>query len=137
MGEHSLVLPLVVLLVALLVLAYAAVARMDNYITRAGEQNMAVVTEQLGQSYDLQVGRIYERLDWVSAALFQGGKRSVSLEAQRERLRSATESASSEPLFMRENGQVMTLDGDIIYLDMQSSSLLKLRQGQRIAQTVS
>ena len=137
MGKHSLTLSLAVLLVALLVLAYAAVTRMDNYITRAGEQNMAVVTEQLGQSYDLQVGRIYERLDWVSAALFQGGKRSVSLEAQRERLRSATESASSEPLFMRENGQVMTLDGDIIYLDMQSSSLLKLRQGQRIAQTVS
>ncbi|MDD6739792.1 MAG: hypothetical protein PUD96_07255, partial [Coriobacteriaceae bacterium] len=87
MGKHSLMLSLAVLLVALLVLAYAAVTRMDNYITRAGEQNMAVVTEQLGQSYDLQVGRIYERLDWVSAALFQGGKRSVSLEAQRERLR--------------------------------------------------
>ncbi|MGN0078207.1 MAG: hypothetical protein ACI36V_05405, partial [Coriobacteriales bacterium] len=135
--RYSFLIPVAVMLVAIVVLAGFALSRMESYITRAGEQSMTAVAEQMEQSYDLQLGRIYERLGWVESSLFRGGDRSVSLAQEREQLISAAGGDQYRLVFMRDNGQVMTLAGDNIYLDVQASSLLTLRQGDWIAQTVS
>lgn len=82
---------LAVLVAGAAVLAALSLSRMEGHVVSAGKQNMLAVTEQMEQSYDLQLGRIYERLGWIESNLFLGGARSVDLDAQREHLLNATE----------------------------------------------
>lgn len=48
-----------------------------------------------------------------------------------------TDESYDHILFIKENGQVMTMEGKESYLDIQSCSLMKLQVKERIAQSVS
>lgn len=121
----------------MVVFVFFAVARMEKYIIKSGEENMTAVIEQMEQSYDLRVANIYERLQRIERNLFPVQTRSIVLSEHQDFLNVMTDGSSEHILFIKENGQVMTIDGKESYLDIQSSSLMKLQEKERIAQSVS
>ncbi|MDO4481460.1 MAG: response regulator [Bacillota bacterium] len=134
--NHFLTLLMLVLVFMLFFVSFA-VKRMENYMMSSGEENMTAVIEQMEQAYDLRVSNIYERLGRIERNLFQDENRSVVLEECQYFLSVMTDDPSGHILFIKENGQVMTAEGIESYLDIQSSSLLKLKKKERIAQSVS
>ena len=111
--------------------------RMEEYIKSSGETTMSGVMEQMAQVYDLQVSSVYERLERVERILFAGEDRSFSLDEQKDFLAAMTDNSSEKILFIRDNGLVLTADNDVCYTDIQTSSLLKLKQNQNIAQSIN
>ncbi len=114
-----------------------AIQKMEDYIIRNGETNMSAVIEQMEQSYDLQIGNLYTRLQRIEKNLFQDADRSILLSENKRFLDVMTDDESGQILFIKENGQVMTTDGTESYLDIQSSSLMKLKEKENLAQSVS
>lgn len=128
---------IVIVLVVFASFLYFSIIRMEGYITSNGKANMSAVMEQMEQSYDYRVGSIYDRLHRIEKKLFYNANRSIQLEEQKDFLESMTDDASEQILFITENGNVMTTGGEFSYIDIQSSSIMKLQQNQTIAQTVS
>ena len=127
----------VVVLVFMIGFVFYAVARMEKYIISTGQENMSAVIEQMEQSYDLRVENIYERLQRIERNLFPVQTRSIVLSEHQDFLNVMADGTSEHILFIKNNGQVMTVDGKESYLDIQSSSLMKLQEKERIAQSVS
>lgn len=127
----------VVVLVFMIGFVFYAVARMEKYIISTGQENMSAVIEQMEQSYDLRVANIYERLQRIERNLFPVETRSIVLNEHQDFLNVMADGTSEHILFIKNNGQVMTVDGKESYLDIQSSSLMKLQEKERIAQSVS
>lgn len=127
----------VVVLVFMIAFVFYAVARMEKYIISTGQENMSAVIEQMEQSYDLRVANIYERLQRIERNLFPVQIRSIVLSEHQDFLNVMADGTSEHILFIKNNGQVMTVDGKESYLDIQSSSLMKLQEKERIAQSVS
>ena len=127
----------VVVLVFMIAFVFYAVARMKKYIISTGQENMSAVIEQMEQSYDLRVANIYERLQRIERNLFPVQIRSIVLSEHQDFLNVMADGTSEHILFIKNNGQVMTVDGKESYLDIQSSSLMKLQEKERIAQSVS
>ena len=127
----------VVVLVFMIAFVFYAVARMEKYIISTGQENMSAVIEQMEQSYDLRVANIYERLQRIERNLFPVQTRSIVLSEHQDFLNVMADGTSEHILFIKNNGQVMTVDGKESYLDIQSSSLMKLQEKERIAQSVS
>ena len=127
----------VVVLVFMIAFVFYAVARMKKYIISTGQENMSAVIEQMEQSYDLRVANIYERLQRIERNLFPVQTRSIVLSEHQDFLNVMADGTSEHILFIKNNGQVMTVDGKESYLDIQSSSLMKLQEKERIAQSVS
>lgn len=124
--------------IAVMVIAGAFISnRMDVYIKSAGETTMSGVMEQMAQVYDLQVNSVYERLERVERILFAGEDRSITLNEQKDFLAAMTDNSSEKILFIRDNGLVLTADNVVCYTDIQTSSLLKLKQNQNIAQSIN
>ncbi len=126
-----------ILVVTMGIFLFLAIHRMENYITQNGESNMSAVIEQMEQTYDLQIGNLYTRLERIENNLFQGKNRSILLSENKRFLDGMTDDKSGQILFIKENGQVMTIDGAESYLDIQSSSLMKLQKKENLAQSVS
>lgn len=127
----------VVVLVFMIGFVFYAVDRMEKYIISTGQENMSAVIEQMEQSYDLRVANIYERLQRIERNLFPVQTRSIVLSEHQDFLNVMADGTSEHILFIKNNGQVMTVDGKESYLDIQSSSLMKLQEKERIAQSVS
>lgn len=127
----------VVVLVFMIGFVFFAVGRMEKYIISTGQENMSAVIEQMEQSYDLRVANIYERLQRIERNLFPVQTRSIVLSEHQDFLNVMADGTSEHILFIKNNGQVMTVDGKESYLDIQSSSLMKLQEKERIAQSVS
>lgn len=127
----------VVVLVFMIGFVFYAIARMEKYIISTGQENMSAVIEQMEQSYDLRVANIYERLQRIERNLFPVQTRSIVLSEHQDFLNVMADGTSEHILFIKNNGQVMTVDGKESYLDIQSSSLMKLQEKERIAQSVS
>lgn len=127
----------VVVLVFMIAFVFYAVARMEKYIISTGQENMSAVIEQMEQSYDLRVANIYERLQRIERNLFPVQTRAIVLSEHQDFLNVMADGTSEHILFIKDNGQVMTVDGKESYLDIQSSSLMKLQEKERIAQSVS
>ena len=127
----------VVVLVFMIAFVFYAVARMEKYIISTGQENMSAVIEQMEQSYDLRVANIYERLQRIERNLFPVQTRAIVLSEHQDFLNVMADGTSEHILFIKNNGQVMTVDGKESYLDIQSSSLMKLQEKERIAQSVS
>lgn len=134
---NPLLIALVMIIAFMVGFSFFAVKRMEKYIISSGEENMSVVIEQLEQSYDLRVEGIYERLQRVEKNLFADQKRSIVLSEYNKFLNVMTDDSSEHIIFIKENGQVMSQDGNESYLDIQTSSLMKLQMKERIAQSVS
>ncbi len=137
LNKKLLLILLVLLLVIMAAFLFLTVRRMESYITRNGETNMSAVVEQMEQSYDLQIDNLYTRLQRIDKNLFQDENRSIVLRENKRFLDAMTDDESEQILFIKENGQVMTTDGTESYLDIQSSSLIKLQEKERLAQSVS
>ena len=127
----------VVVLVFMIGFVFYAVDRMEKYIISTGQENMSAVIEQMEQSYDLRVANIYERLQRIERNLFPVQTRSIVLSEHQDFLNVMADGTSEHILFIKNNGQVMTVDGKESYRDIQSSSLMKLQEKERIAQSVS
>ena len=127
----------VVVLVFMIAFVFYAVARMEKYIINTGQENMSAVIEQMEQSYNLRVANIYERLQRIERTLFPVQTRAIVLSEHQDFLNVMADGTSEHILFIKNNGQVMTVDGKESYLDIQSSSLMKLQEKERIAQSVS
>lgn len=127
----------VVVLVFMIGFVFYAVARMEKYIISTGQENMSAVIEQMEQSYDLRVANIYERLQRIERNLFPVQTRAIVLSEHQDFLNVMADGTSEHILFIKNNGQVMTVDGKESYLDIQSSSLMKIQEKERIAQSVS
>ena len=69
--NYFLLLPVVLLLVVMTVFCNFAIHRMESYIACSGETNMIAVMEQMAQTYDLQLERLYDRLQWIDRNLLQ------------------------------------------------------------------
>lgn len=135
---NPLLIAFVTLIVFMALFSFFEVKRMENYITSSGKENMSAVIEQMEQSYDLRVEGIYERLQRVEKNLFADKrKRSITLSEYQKFLNVMTDDSSEHIVFIKENGQIMSQDGNESYLDIQSSSLMKLQMKERIAQSVS
>ena len=133
---HSLL--LVVLILAFMVgFVFYAVGRMRSYIKSSGEENLSAVMEQMKQSYDLRGTNHFERLERIEKNLFSDETRSIGLSENRSFLDVMTNGSSEKILFITETGLAMDADGDMRYLDIQSSSLMRLQAKERIAQSVS
>lgn len=135
--KYLLVIPVILLLVVITIYGHWAMNRMQGYISRSSEANMTAVMEQMRQIYDLQVGKIYERLEMIEKNLFPYQKRSTQTKDCREFLVSMIDNSSEQILFLKDNGQAMTIRGELHNLDVESSTLLKLRQEERIAQSIT
>lgn len=127
----------VVVLVFMIGFVFYAIARMEKYIISTGQENMSAVIEQMEQSYDLRVANIYERLQRIERNLFPVETRSIVLNEHQDFLNVMADGTSEHILFIKNNGQVMTVDGKESYLDIQGSSLMKLQLKESIAQSVS
>ena len=133
---HSLL--LVVLILAFMVgFVFFAVGRMKSYIKSSGEENMSAVMEQMEQSYDLRITNIFERLHRIEKNLFSDETRSIELRAYQPFLDVMRDGSFEKILFIKENGQAMEANGEQSYLDIQSSSLMRLQAKEKIAQSVS
>lgn len=126
-----------VVIVFMIAFVLFSVARMGKYVISSGEENMSAVIEQMEQSYNLQVANIYERLKRIERNLFPAQTRSIVLNEHQDFLNAMTDESSECIVFIKSNGQVMTVDGKESYLDIQSSSLMKLQAKESIAQSVS
>lgn len=135
--KYLLVIPVILLLVVITIYGHWAMNRMQGYISRSSEANMTAVMEQMRQIYDLQIGKIYERLEMIEKNLFPYQKRSTQTKDCREFLVSMIDNSSEQILFLKDNGQAMTIQGELHNLDVESSTLLKLRQEERIAQSIA
>ena len=93
--------------------------------------------EQMAQVYDLQVNSVYERLGRIERTLFPGDARSFPLDEKEEFLTAMTDNSSEKILFIKENGMVLSADGEVCYADIQTDSLTKLKQKQNIAQIIN
>ena len=101
----------VVVLVFMIAFVFYAVARMEKYIISTGQENMSAVIEQMEQSYDLRVANIYERLQRIERNLFPVQTRSIVLSEHQDFLNVMADGTSENILFIKNNGQVMTVDG--------------------------
>lgn len=135
--KYLLVIPVILLLVVITIYGHWAMNRMQGYISRSSEANMTAVMEQMRQIYDLQIGKIYERLGMIEKNLFPYQKRLTQTKDCREFLVSMIDNSSEQILFLKDNGQAMTIQGELHNLDVESSTLLKLRQEERIAQSIA
>lgn len=135
--KYLLVIPVILLLAVMTIYGHWAMNRMQGYISRSSEANMTAVMEQMRQIYDLQIGKIYERLGMIEKNLFPYQKRSTQTKDCREFLVSMIDNSSEQILFLKDNGQAMTIQGELHNLDVESSTLLKLRQEERIAQSIA
>ncbi len=137
LNKKLLLILLVLLLAVMAAFLFLTARKMESYITRNGETNMSAVVEQMEQSYDLQIDNLYTRLQRIDKNLFQDENRSIVLSENKRFLDAMTDDDSEQILFIKENGRVMTTDGTESYLDIQSSSLIKLQEKERLAQSVS
>lgn len=133
----SILIPLPILLFVMIILGILVTNRMDGYIRDSGKDNMVDVMEQMANIYDLQVRTVYERLERIDRNLFPNEDRSIVLEGQKDFLTAMTDYTTEQILFMRDSGQVLTALGEECYIDIQTNSLLKLKQKERIAQSVT
>ena len=133
----SFLIPLLIVFAAMTISGALMTNQMAGYIRSSGVETMTGVLEQMTQTYDLQVRSVYERLERINRNLFRSENRGISLTVQKGFLTAMTDSESEHILFMKDNGQVLTEEGDECYLDIQTSSLLKLQQKKRIAQSVT
>lgn len=135
--KYLLVIPVILLLAVMTVYGHWAMNRMQGYISRSNEANMTGIMEQMRQIYDLQIGKIYERLEMIERNLFPYQNRSIQTKDRREFLVSMIDNSSEQILFLKDSGQAMTISGESHYLDVESSTLLKLQQKERIAQSIT
>ena len=127
----------VILIGASLIWGQLILKRMRSYIETNGKNNMATVMEQLSQSYDIQINAYFSKLEQTERFLFRDGRREISLKDRKEYLDTVASKDGEELLFMKDNGEVTTIDGRKIRLDLQSQMLIDLHQDLKIAQSVA
>ncbi len=133
------------LVVALLVCAAVFIrtlfAQMDDAIRQNGETSMQAVVEQVEQTYELQVENYYSRLRTIERYAAQGTADGLTDLLDDEGLvrlvNTLEEGASWKAFFIKDNGSAMTIDGGERRLDISSSLLNDLKNGQGIAKLIS
>ncbi len=116
-------------------------SRMDAAIKTNGETSMQAVVEQLEQSYELQVASYYSRLHTIEHYAAQGdGEQSDGTQGNEALVRlvkTIEEKGDWKVFFIKDNGSSMTIDGAERHLDISTSLLNDLKNGQNIAKLIS
>lgn len=138
--KNNLILVLVVTFVVVM-LSYGSwtIYRMENYVKRAGVESMMTVMEQIEQNYSTQIQRVYSRLTRLERLLFKSEDRSISIEEKKSILSNATDNESEHILLIKDNGYVMEVNDEgyeDYYVDLQTGSMMKLKENQPIAQSI-
>ena len=128
---------IVILIIVSILSGRGILHKMQSYIETNGKNNMATIMEQISNSYDIQVEAYFGKLEQTEKFLFRGGERALSLEECKRFFDTVAPTDPESLLFMKENGEVTTIDGRNIHLDLQSQILIDLNQGQRIVQSIS
>ena len=113
------------------------VYKMRNYIEESGKNHVSNIIEQMEQSYDIQIGEYYEKLEQIEKFFFKDKNRWILLQESKEYFESVFGDTSGELLFIKENGEVKTLEGEVSRIDIQGQSLLELQHNKKIAQSVT
>ncbi len=137
--RKKVIVPLFVIILILLSLVFVKVLlnRMNRYIEENGKSNMGAVSEQIQQTYDLQVNGYYSQLHLVEDYLFRDKQLSLETEANRNFFKAWEKESDSSLIFLQENGKAITADGIKMRFDIPSKILLDLRNGYNIAKLVS
>lgn len=130
-----------VLLVAVVLVCVVGVntllQRMNSSIEENGKINMQAVTEQVQQTYELQVENYYSRLRMVSSYIAHAEAEPSKGDDFEFLIKRLQEETGSQVLFMKENGMAMTVDKKTSKLDILSTLLRALKSGQNIAKLIS
>ena len=94
-------------------------------------------TEQIQQTYDMQVSGYYRQLHFVEGYLCKEKKISLETENNRIFFNAWEKESESTLLFLQENGKAITSDGTKLKVDMPSKLLLDLRNGSNIGKLVA
>ena len=128
---------IVILIVFCIISGEMILKRMEGYIEKNGRNNMATVMEQMSQSYNIQIDTYFRKLEQAERFLFQNGEREIILENSKGYFEAVQPDDTEELLFMKNNGEIMTTDGEKSHIDIQSQMLIRLNQNQKIAQSIT
>ena len=137
--RKKVIVPLFVIILSLSSLVFVKVLlnRMNRYIEENGKSNMGAVSEQIQQTYDLQVNGYYSQLHLVEDYLFRDKQLSLETEVNKNFFKAWEKESDSSLIFLQENGKAITADGIKMRFDIPSKILLDLRNGYNIAKLVS
>ena len=137
--RKKVIVPLFVIILSLSSLVFVKILlnRMNRYIEENGKSNMGAVSEQIQQTYDLQVNGYYSQLHLVEDYLFRDKQLSLETEVNKNFFKAWEKESDSSLIFLQENGKAITADGIKMRFDIPSKILLDLRNGYNIAKLVS
>ena len=130
-------LPILASICILIFLGVWEINRINGYLKSSGETNMRVIMEQMEQTYEIQNQKAYDSLERIERYLFRNGNRSFQLEDQEDFLIAITDDEDEVVIFLKETGYVLTMNGVGRYIDIPTTTLIKLQQNQRVTQTIN
>ena len=130
-------LPILAFICMLIFLGVWEINRINGYLNSSGETNMRVIMEQMEQTYEIQNQKAYDSLERIERYLFRNGNRSFQLEDQEDFLIAITDDEDEVVIFLKETGYVLTMNGVGRYIDIPTTTLIKLQQNQRVTQTIN
>lgn len=130
-------LPFLAFFCILIFLGVWEINRINGYLKSSGETNMRIIMEQMEQTYEIQNQKVYDSLERIERYLFRNGNRSFQLEDQEDFLIAITDDEDEEVIFLKETGYVLTMNGVGRYIDIPTTTLIKLQQNQRVTQTIN
>lgn len=130
-------LPILASICILIFLGVWEINRINGYLNSSGETNMRVIMEQMEQTYEIQNQKAYDSLERIERYLFRNGNRSFQLEDQEDFLIAITDDEDEVVIFLKETGYVLTMNGVGRYIDIPTTTLIKLQQNQRVTQTIN
>lgn len=130
-------LPFLAFFCILIFLGVWEINRINGYLNSSGETNMRVIMEQMEQTYEIQNQKAYDSLERIERYLFRNGNRSFQLEDQEDFLIAITDDEDEVVIFLKETGYVLTMNGVGRYIDIPTTTLIKLQQNQRVTQTIN
>ncbi len=111
--------------------------KMDRTIEENGKLSMQAVVEQIQQTYELQVEGFYSRLRVIDGYVAQGNTAVLENADTRNFLESWQKETDAQIFFIKENGAALTIDKKERRLEVSSTLLMDLQEGQNIAKLIS
>ena len=134
--NYYIFIPIVLLFFILLILGIWASNRIDGYLEETGITNMHQIMNQTENSFELQVKRKENRLELIERYLFSDDRK-INLNESKSFLYALSETPDEEIVFLKEDGKIMTIDGEQKNISIHPNNLMKLRSNKLFIQSIN
>ena len=110
--------------------------KMDAYIEKNSEYNISLILEQMEKNYDIQLEEYFRDLKQIQNYILEN-QHSFSLDTYSDYFKSIEKDSDEKLVFIKSNGDILSIDGKMSHLDIQTQSLIDLSNHKEFAQGVT